>query len=579
MSQATQKANPELADQSLHNRFRGFAAGVASGVTKLTVGHPFDTIKIRMQTSGASEGRFKGPLDCLLKTVRNEGVRALYKGATPPLIGWMFMDSLMLGTLHNTRMIQQKWNGDKPLTIFQHGLAGLAGGLTVSFVATPVEQIKSRLQVQYDANTKVYSGPIDCARQLIRNNGVPALWTGLLPTMLFRSWFFVFWSSYEVFTRQLKKANFSDGTVTFLAGGLSATAFWLGAFPSDVVKNRYMTQPDVTPRRFPNAMSVARFVYQTEGLRGFYRGFLPSFLRAFPTNASADLNNRLLFAVPKKGRLYEQCLQLLKESDIHFRRNSRQDIALSTSLPVALIFLPAADIPKYVAEGNVDLGITGQDMVMENEVEDKVREVLQLDFGKCRLCLQVPVNSEYKSLQCVSGKRIVTSFDGYARKVFESIDRETGKNTTISYVSGSVEAACALGLADGIIDLVESGETMRAAGLHDIHTLMETQSVLIANKNTKHNDLVEKITSRIRGVITANQFVLCTYNIERKNLTKAVQITPGRQGATVSSLDSHEGWVAVSAMIAKKAKGDIMDKLTEVGATDILVMAFTNCRV
>ncbi|ORZ00491.1 mitochondrial carrier domain-containing protein [Syncephalastrum racemosum] len=281
-------ANAKLDDQSLYNRFRGFAAGVASGITKLAVGHPFDTIKIRLQTSGAHDGRFKGPLDCLLQTVRKEGLRALYKGATPPLVGWMFMDSIMLGTMHNTRMIQQQWNGpDKPLSTFQHGLAGLAGGITVSFVATPVEQIKARLQVQYDAATKVYTGPIHCASQLVRNNGITALWQGLLPTMLFRSWFFVFWASYDVFTRELKKLGLSDGKVTFVAGGLSATAFWIGAFPSDSVKNRYMTQPDIQPKKYPTPMAVAREMYRLDGLKGFYRGFLPSFLRAFPTNASA----------------------------------------------------------------------------------------------------------------------------------------------------------------------------------------------------------------------------------------------------------------------------------------------------
>ncbi|KAI8969332.1 hypothetical protein BDF20DRAFT_827604 [Mycotypha africana] len=292
-----------------------------------------------------------------------------------------------------------------------------------------------------------------------------------------------------------------------------------------------------------------------------------------------DLDNRLLFAIPKKGRLYEQCLQLLNGSDIHFNRRSRQDIALSTNLPVALIFLPAADIPKYVAEGNVDLGISGQDMIVENEVEDKINQVMELGIGACRLCLQVPMQSGFKSLEELAGKRIVTSFDGFAKKVFEPIDKKLGTKTVINYVSGSVEAACALGLADGIIDLVESGETMRAAGLHDIHTLLKTQFVLMANKNSKHQSLIEKLTSRIRGVITADKYVLCTYNVERSNLPKAVKITPGRQGPTVSTLDSHEGWVAVSAMIEKKQKGEIMDKLTEVGATDILVMAFTNCRV
>ena len=126
---------------------------------------------------------------------------------------------------------------------------------------------------------------------------------------------------------------------------------------------------------------------------------------------------------------------------------------------------------------------------------------------------------------------------------------------------------------------IESGETMRAAGLHDIHTLLETQSVLMSNKQSKHTDLIEKIASRMRGVIAAKKYVLCTYNVERHNINAAVSITPGRQAPTVSTLDSHEGWVAVSAMIETKQKGEIMDRLSEVGATDIMVMAFTNCRV
>lgn len=292
-----------------------------------------------------------------------------------------------------------------------------------------------------------------------------------------------------------------------------------------------------------------------------------------------DLEDRLLFAVPKKGRIYQTCIELLKGCDIHFNRSSRQDIALSTNLPIALIFLPAADIAKYVGEGNVDLGITGQDIVAESQAEDKIRELLELNFGKCRLSIEVPVNGPCQTLDSLVGKRIVTSFVHTATKLFAPLDAAAGKTTSIKHVSGSVEAACALGLADGIVDLVETGESMRAAGLHDIHDLMETQSVLIANLKSKHLDLIEKITSRIRGVLTAHQFVLCTYNVERQNLPLTSKVTPGRLGPTVSSLDSQDGWVAVSAMIAIKEKGQIMDRLTECGATDIMVMAFTNCRV
>lgn len=161
-----------------------------------------------------------------------------------------------------------------------------------------------------------------------------------------------------------------------------------------------------------------------------------------------DLEDRLLFAVPKKGRIYAKCIELLQGCDIHFNRRSRQDIALCTNLPVALIFLPAADIAKYVGEGNVDLGITGQDIVVESNVD--VRQVQELDFGKCRLCIEVPMKGSNQTVESLVGKRIVTSFVNSTSKVFEPLDRAAGKKTTIEHVSGSVEAACALGLADGI---------------------------------------------------------------------------------------------------------------------------------
>ncbi|KAF0444019.1 mitochondrial carrier [Gigaspora margarita] len=284
------------------SRLRGFLAGVASGVTKLCVGHPFDTIKVRLQTSGLNS-RFNGPLHCLKQTIRKEGFRALYKGATPPLIGWGIMDSVMLGSLHNYRLLLQGNDPTVKLNVFQHTLAGAGAGITVSFVATPIEQIKARLQVQYDSTTKLYNGPIDCARKLVRNNGIRGLWFGLAGTMAFRSFFSVFWGSYELYSRALRKTNLNEPTINFLAGGLSANNFWICAMPFDTIKNRFMTQPDVKPLRFPNIWSCATFIYQTEGIRGFYKGFIPCILRSFPTNASAIL-------------AFETTMRLLKNSGI-----------------------------------------------------------------------------------------------------------------------------------------------------------------------------------------------------------------------------------------------------------------------
>lgn len=170
-----------------------------------------------------------------------------------------------------------------------------------------------------------------------------------------------------------------------------------------------------------------------------------------------DLPDRLLFAVPKKGRLHSSCLSLLEGADIQFHRKNRLDIALVKNLPMALVFLPAGDIAKFVGEGNVDLGITGQDMIAEAEAQDKVTELLQLGFGKCRLCVQVPVKGGATNVEELVGKRIATSFEGISSKFFQEIDArvaahgtDTEKKTELVFVSGSVEAACALGLADGI---------------------------------------------------------------------------------------------------------------------------------
>ena len=167
----------------------------------------------------------------------------------------------------------------------------------------------------------------------------------------------------------------------------------------------------------------------------------------------------LKFAIPKKGRLHEKVVEMLKGAGIEFRRQPRLDVALCVGLPITLIFLSASDIAKFVGEGNVDLGITGQDMVQENGVT--VESVMDLGFGKCKLCVQAPVVDEIKDVKALAGKRIVTSFPNVTKSFFQQYDAELGVSTSINYVSGSVEAACGLGLADAVVDLVETGTTMR----------------------------------------------------------------------------------------------------------------------
>jgi ATP phosphoribosyltransferase len=190
----------------------------------------------------------------------------------------------------------------------------------------------------------------------------------------------------------------------------------------------------------------------------------------------SSLTDRVLFAVPKKGRLYEKCIELLAGADVQFTRSNRLDICLVRNHPLALcaessapvrlsrlshssirsVFLPASDIPRFVAEGNVSLGITGKDMVAESGVADLLVELQPLGFGKCKLQVQVPTWSSIKTVEDLVGKKVVTSFENVAGQYFAKLDKERQSQnpTTIEYIGGSVEAACALGLADGIVDLV-----------------------------------------------------------------------------------------------------------------------------
>ncbi|CAL1713737.1 unnamed protein product [Somion occarium] len=272
-------------------------------------------------------------------------------------------------------------------------------------------------------------------------------------------------------------------------------------------------------------------------------------------------------------------------ADIQFRRHQRLDVCLVKNHPIALVFLPASDIPSFVGKGNVDIGITGHDVILEAQMEEHVTEVLRLGFGKCALQVQVPESGPIKTVDDLAGKRVVTSFEVLSGKYFSKLDKKFqltgGHATKIEYVGGSVEAACALGLADGIVDLVESGDTMRAAGLHAIATVLETEAVLIKSstpKDPSHEPLINVISSRIAGVVAAGHYVVCQYNILRDKLPAATTVTPGRRAPTVSPLED-DGWVGVSVMVEKKRMANIMDDLVKIGAEDILIFNLDNCRV
>lgn len=282
-------------------RIVGAFAGMGSGIAKVTVGHGFDTVKTRLQCS--PPGTYKGAIDCLVRTVRNESFFALYKGVTPPAVGWAAIDSVLLGSLHNYRLWMMRAgmvepapapaSGDgKRLTLLGHGVAGLFAGLTSALVATPIEMLKVRLQMQLqrDVAAREFKGPLHCAARVIRAQGVLGLWRGYVASSWFRSSFFWMFLSIEALMRGFARLDgtpyeMSRGAANFWAGGLASFSFWAFAVPADNIKNRIMGAPLDAPRIAP--WTLSRQVWYAEGPRGFYKGFAPCVLRAFPANACA----------------------------------------------------------------------------------------------------------------------------------------------------------------------------------------------------------------------------------------------------------------------------------------------------
>ncbi|POW11945.1 hypothetical protein PSHT_08229 [Puccinia striiformis] len=272
-------------------------AGVLSGLTKLAVGHPFDTIKLRIQC--ASPGVYNGPMDCFLQTIRKEGSRALYKGASPPAFGWALSDAVLMGSLDRYR----DWLGrlespdrSKPLSLGSHAIAGALAGWTVCSIITPIETIKAKLQMQTsDPRTKLFTGPIDCARQIVQKGGPRQLYRALPATLIFRTCFAIMFSSYHAFStlfndlsKKYPDSSFaiSAPVAQFLAGGLAAEVFWLVGYPLDMIKNRIMCDSFTKPK-YPSWLSAGRAIWLEGGAKAFYRGLTPCILRAFPTNAAA----------------------------------------------------------------------------------------------------------------------------------------------------------------------------------------------------------------------------------------------------------------------------------------------------
>lgn len=283
-------------------------------------------------------------------------------------------------------------------------------------------------------------------------------------------------------------------------------------------------------------------------------------------------DHNIRIGLPSKGRLSDLAIDLLKEAGIRFRRQNRSLFAKVRDLPIDIIFLRTDDIPVLCAEGAIDMGITGADLVAEANVDVDTR--LSLNVGKCRLAICVPDDLEFNDPQQLDGKRIATSFTNVTKNFLA----EHNATAHLVPLSGSVEIMITLGIADVIVDLVETGSTLAANRLKIAHEIGQYETVLIQNKQQRHSELAQRVIRRLEGVVIARRYSLLEYNIPQDNLEAALKITPGFKSPTITPLDDPQ-WSAVRVMVKSSEITSVMDQLEEMQASAILETPINNCRL
>ena len=283
-------------------------------------------------------------------------------------------------------------------------------------------------------------------------------------------------------------------------------------------------------------------------------------------------DENLRIGVPSKGRLAEQAEELLQQAGLSFRRQDRSLFARVRDMPIDVTFLRTEDIPVLCAEGAIDMGVTGGDLIEESGAE--VIERLRLGVGRCRLAVCVPEDSQFKSAKDLAGRRLATSFP----RVTEQYLRKHGAEGHLVTLSGSVEVMIALGVADAIVDLVETGSTLAANRLRILDEIGRYETALIQGPHRRQAELADRVVRRLEGVVIARSYSLLEYNIPRSKLSEAERITPGYNSPTVNSLED-PSWCAVRVMVRRSEIIDAMERLEALGASAILETQITNCRL
>ncbi|MCC3274526.1 ATP phosphoribosyltransferase [Arthrobacter sp. zg-Y20] len=279
----------------------------------------------------------------------------------------------------------------------------------------------------------------------------------------------------------------------------------------------------------------------------------------------------LRVAVPNKGALSESASAMLNEAGYRQRRDTRELVMVDPDNDVEFFFLRPRDIAVYVGAGTLDVGLTGRDLFLDAQVD--AEELLSLGFGASTFRFAGPVG-DFTSIDQLEGKRLATSYDGLLRSYLT----ERGINASVVRLDGAVESSVRLGVADAIADVVETGTTLRAAGMEIFgEPILKSEAVLIGRPGANPAG-VDVLIRRLRGVLVARQYVMMDYDVRKDLVEQAAALTPGLESPTVSPLQNSD-WVAVRSMIRKSETNRIMDELYDIGARAILVSSIHACRI
>jgi ATP phosphoribosyltransferase len=273
----------------------------------------------------------------------------------------------------------------------------------------------------------------------------------------------------------------------------------------------------------------------------------------------------LKIAIQKSGRLNEKSVELLKNCGLNFDNYKSSLISGVSNFPLEILFLRDDDIPEYVQDGIADLGIVGENVIQETEVE--VSYLQRLGFGKCSLKIAIPNSFHFQDVRELSGKSIATTYPVILGKFLK--EREI--NAEIRTISGSVEISPGLGLSDAICDLVSTGGTLKSNGLKPFCDVMSSEAILIGKAGIENHEHVLELLQRIQSVLRAKETKYVVLNIHKDNLEKITSLLPGVKSPSVVPL-ADEGWVAVHTVIPESDFWDRINSLKQAGAQGITVM-------